>query len=146
MYAGSGAYLCSSHPPPMPRLLLPADQLRSISRSLSSTATLVHAFVTARLGYWSTFYTGLPAVCIGCLDCASNVTLYSWTPNRLFFVHGCLVGLFVETLQVGGKGACVLAGVTKQTIPPHSRSRGDTLFLSSSIPHLVKSQPMDKKL
>src|SRR6218665_3551735 len=23
MYAGSGAYLCSSHPPPMPRLLLP---------------------------------------------------------------------------------------------------------------------------
>src|SRR6218665_53131 len=29
---------------------------------------------------------------------------------------------------------------------PSWRIRGDTLFLSPSIPHLVKSQPMDKKL
>src|SRR6218665_902866 len=56
----------------MPRLLglLPARQLRVISRSLTSTATatLVHAFVTSRLDYCSTLYVGLPAVRLGCLE------------------------------------------------------------------------------
>src|SRR6218665_2986930 len=43
-------------------------QLRVISRSLTSTATLVHAFVTSRLDYCSTLYVGLPAVRLGCLE------------------------------------------------------------------------------
>ena len=45
-------------------------QLRIISSSLTSTATatLVHAFVSARLEYCSTLYAGLPGVHLGCLE------------------------------------------------------------------------------
>src|SRR6218665_2543147 len=55
----------------MPRLLYyQLRQLRTISRSLTSTATaiLIHAFVTSRLGYCSTLYVGLPALRLGCLE------------------------------------------------------------------------------
>jgi len=45
-------------------------QLRIISCSLTSnaTATLVHAFVTARFDYCSTLYVGIPALSLGCLE------------------------------------------------------------------------------
>src|SRR6218665_178993 len=41
-------------------------QLRVITAT--TTATLVHAFVTSRLDYCSTLYVGLPAVRLGCLE------------------------------------------------------------------------------
>jgi len=46
------------------------SQLRTVTRSLtpSATVTLVHAFVTNRLDYWSLLYAGLPACRLGCLD------------------------------------------------------------------------------
>ena len=45
-------------------------QLRTVSRSLStsSATTLVHAFVTARLDYCLTLYSGLPSARLACLD------------------------------------------------------------------------------
>ena len=45
-------------------------QLRTIARSLSSTAsaTLVHSFVAIRLDYCCSLYAGLPAVRLNCLD------------------------------------------------------------------------------
>ena len=43
-------------------------QLYTISRSLTSIAILVHAFVASRLHYCSTLYVGLPAVRLGCLE------------------------------------------------------------------------------
>src|SRR6218665_477180 len=48
----------------MPRL----RHLRVVSRPLTSTATLVHAFVTSMLHYFATLYIGLPAVRLGCLE------------------------------------------------------------------------------
>ena len=45
-------------------------QLRTIARSLSSTAsaTLVHSFVTIRLDYCCSLYAGLSAARLNCLD------------------------------------------------------------------------------
>src|SRR6218665_1191765 len=45
-------------------------QLRNVARLLTASAatTLVHAFITSRLDYCSTLYTGLPACRLSCLE------------------------------------------------------------------------------
>src|SRR6218665_714884 len=45
-------------------------QLRNVARSITASAatTLVHAFITSRLDYCSTLYTGLPACRLSCLE------------------------------------------------------------------------------
>jgi len=50
-------------------------------------------------------------------------------------------------MQLSGSLHFNHAGVTKYLeYPPNYHIRGDTLFLCPSIPHLVKSQLLDKKL
>src|SRR6218665_4042500 len=126
-------------------------QLRIISRSLASTATPVHAFVSARLDYCSTLYTGLLALCLGCLErvirtagrliggilrtghiSAYLLDVLHWLPfhHRIIFclaalVWRCLLGLALAYLQ----DLCYPTLGTRGHSSLHSMEREYSLFL-----------------
>ena len=62
-----------------------------------------------------------------------------WTIGEIFFNELSCTGCLVVV-------ALMLCLCHKTEYPPNKPIRGDTLFLSPSIPHLIKSQPIDKKL
>ena len=69
LHPGSGAHPCSPHSLTLSCLLLPAPSaLHCCPVFVTTTATLVHFFVTSRLVYCSSLYIGLSAVSLSYLD------------------------------------------------------------------------------